>query len=454
LQALPFSVSPEEALASFRRWAEDDQGLKYLLSYQSVRIGAAYVPVWSFDLNIRFRGGAEAKHWKPEMFQVYDDISSPQSVIFVPGLSTYAGYSYRRSLINPVHSTTLVFMGERTQPFGGWMLKDMVLRESGNRVSVIPDAWNATHGRAFSIVKEELQDIVNHEWPLSGPPPAVQTEVVSSRRVFMPTFVIDYKILGLEYRAFVSGCDPNAPVAGVSHQIFGSSNLFNDPVFHQQSRNFLSNVTSGATTLLRRFNLPMLIWIFRPFMTVFWFLCLRLWAAFPIVGAAGGIFAGFRKVIRPWMDSRRASADWERQREHESEMVEDADSVRGMNDFEDLSGSAQNYFRRHRAHILRSLSGEFEHDEGDYDWYSEWQGKCRWHGVTRHRLFRSCNHVFCCIICEKCSLGTAAMGSTSSPTAAIVSAATTSLPTISSEAIPPTTTGKDHRRIQVAFQSR
>lgn len=312
------------------------------------------------------------------MFKVYDEVAAaPQSVIFVPGLSAYAGYSYRRSLVNPVYSTTLVFMGDRTEPFGGWMLKDMVLQQSGNRVSVVPDAWNSTHGRAFSIVKEELQAIVNHEWPLSEQPPTVQTEVVSSRRVFMPTFVIDYKVMGLEYQAFVSGCDPNAPVGGVSHQILGNKNLFNDPVFHQQSRNFLSTVTSGATTLLRRFNLPMLIWIFRPFVTVFWFVFLRLWAAFPIVGAAGGLFAGFRKIVQPWMDSRRATADWERQREHESEMIEDVDSLRGMNDFEDLSGSAQKYFYRHKARILRSLSGEFEHDEGDFDWYADWQGKLR-----------------------------------------------------------------------------
>ena len=338
-------------------------------------MGAAYVPVWSFDVNMRFRGGPEAKNWKPEMFQVYDEASGPQSVIYVPGLSAYAGYSYRRSLINPVHSTTLVFMGDKTEPFGGWMLRDMVLRQSGNRISVVPDAWNATYGRAFSIVKEDLQDIVNNEWPLSDiQPPTVQTEVVSSRRVLMPTYVIDYKIMGLEYRAFVSGCDPNAPVGGVSHQIFGNNAFFSDPVFHQESRNFLSTVSDRASTLLRRFNFPMLIWIFRPFVTVFWFIFLRLWAAFPIVGAAGGLFAGFRKIVKPWMDSRRASADWERQREHESEMTEDAESVRGMNDFEDLSGSARKYFNRHKTQILRSLSGEFEHEEGDFDWYTDWQG--------------------------------------------------------------------------------
>jgi hypothetical protein len=385
LQALPFSISPEEALQSFRKWAEDEQGLRYLMSYQSVRIGATYVPVWSFDVNVRFRSNnasPSADLWKPEMFRIYDEVGQRQSVIYIPGLSTYSGFSYRRSLINPVHSTTLVFMGDRTEPFGGWMLKDMILKQSGNPISVVPDAWNATHGRAFSVLKEELQDVVNFEYDGDGQPPTVQTELVSSRRVFLPTFVIDYKILGLEYRAFVSGCDRNAPVGGVSHQLFGSNSLFNDPVFHQSSRSFLSRMTGGASELLSRFNLPMLIWIFRPFVTVIWFIFLRLWAAFPVVGAAGGLWVGFRKIIQPWMDSRKASAEWERQREHEAEMTEGKDS-RGINDFEDLSGSAQQYFNRHKIQILRSLSGELEHNEGDFDWYSDWQGMYRWFAQPR-----------------------------------------------------------------------
>jgi hypothetical protein len=185
----------------------------------------------------------------------------------------------------------------------------------------------------------------------------------------------------LEYRAFVSGCDRNAPVGGVSHQLLGSNNLFSDPVFHQSSRNFLSQVTGGVTEVLKRFNLPVLIWIFRPFVSVLWFVFLRLWAAFPVVGAAGGVLVGFRKILQPWMDSRKASAEWERQREHEAEMTE-GKNIRGINDFEDLSASAQKYFYRHKAKIVRSLSGEFEHDEGGFDWYSDWQGRYRFVGFS------------------------------------------------------------------------
>ena len=373
MQALPFSISPEQATERFLKWAENEQGLKYLLDRKSVRIGAAYVPVWSFDLNIRFKG---AGSWKPDMFEGYDKgKGGSQNVIFVPGLACYAGYSYRRSLINPVHSTTLVFLGEKTEPFGGWMLKDMKIQTSGYYISPIPDAWNSTQGRAFSVVKEDLQEIVNQTWlGDTKDAPAVQTEVVSSKRVLMPTFVIDYKILGLEYRAFVSGCDRSAPVGGVSHQLFGDHNMFNSPEFHESSRNFLSQVSTGASQLLRRFNLPMLIWIFRPLATVFWFIILRIWAAFPLIGAAGGAFAGFRKIVQPWMDNRRATADWERQRQHEAEMKEDRD-IQSMNDFEDFSGNASKYFYENKEQILRSLSGEFDHEEGDFDWYADWQGK-------------------------------------------------------------------------------
>jgi hypothetical protein len=305
LDAMPFSISPEQALEAFQKWAEDDQGLRYLLSYNSVRIGAAYVPVWSFDLNVKFvDSGADlkTKHWKPPMFSIYEH----QSTIYLPGLSSYAGYSYRRSLIHPVHSTTLVFMGDKTQPFGGWMLKDMKLQQTGVPISIVPDAWNATQGKSFSIVKEELQAVVESSWPFlaqdNKPVPQVQTQVVRSRRVYMPTFVIDYKILGLEYRAFVSGCDQAAPVAGVSHQLWGDNNMFDRPEFHQASRDFLSTTVGGAVRVQQA--IPVLMSLFRPLLSGVYFLLLRVWAKIPILGIAGGLFAGFRKVYQPYMDDR------------------------------------------------------------------------------------------------------------------------------------------------------
>ena len=395
LRALPFSISPEEALESFQKWAEDDQGLRYLMDYNSIRIGAAYVPVWSFDMNIRFKqqrnnkgkGSSSLYSWKPSIFDGYDRGGSRgrQDVIYLPGgLSAYAGYSYRRSLINPVHSTTLIFMHDQTENFGGWMLKEMKLKQTGIPIHVIPDAWNSTQGRAFSVVKEELQDIVDEDWKNSDlndgdtPSPIVQTQVVSARRVFMPTFVIDYKIFGLEYQAFVSGCDTSAPVGGLSHQIFeGSDTGGLSPEFHRSSQNLLMQLSSEASRLLRIFNLPVLLGIFRPIFSVLWFVFIRILTVTPVIGVAGGLFAGFRKVLWPWMDNRKASADWERQRQHEAEMVEDEHDTykSNMNDFSDVTGRARAHFQRNRESILRSLSGDASHEEGNFDWYSDWQGR-------------------------------------------------------------------------------
>jgi len=236
-------------------------------------------------------------------------------------------------------------------------------------------------GNAFKVVKEELQGIVDEDWARSDiPPPIVQTQVVSARRVFMPTYVIDYKIFGLEYQAFVSGCDTSAPVGGVSHEIFKSSDntiAGLSPEFHRSSQNLLMQLSSGASQLLRTLNLPILLSVFRPLFSIIWFTLGRILAFTPVVGVAGGLFAGFRKILLPWMDNRKASAEWERQRQHEAKMTEDEDETHksNMNDFNDVTGRAKAHFNRNRNFILRSLSGDATHEEGDFDWYSDWQGR-------------------------------------------------------------------------------
>lgn len=369
LDALPFSISPEEALEKWRQWAEDDQNLKYLLSYNSIRIGAAYCPVWTFDLNIQF-----PKKSTPPLFQTaFGSSTSNNGTIHLPGLSAYAGYSYRRSLVNPVHSTSLVFMGDQTEPFGGWMLRDMKLKSTGAPISIVPDAWNATQGRAVQLVRQDLQTLVDAAWDSSknGEAPKVKLQVVDARRVYMPTFVVDYKILGLEYRAFVSGCDQGAAVAGVSHQILGEDNMFLNPEYHQAARNFLAQPLDA---ILRR---PGLVApLFGRILTAGWFLFINVWARIPIIGLFVGSLAGFRKVYQPWMDNRRASAEWERQRENEAKMEEDDDvhNNGASDDFVDYAGTAKSYFYRNKSRILNDLGGDApEHEQGQYGWFEDWQ---------------------------------------------------------------------------------
>jgi hypothetical protein len=193
---LSFSISPDVAWEKFMQWAEKEQGLNsFLMNPDSVQVVAAYCPVWSFDLNVRYvvtdnKTGRKRLNWKPEIFSVY----GTQSVLHLPGLSAYAGYSYRRSLIDPLHNTALVFLGDHVVPFGAWMLRDMTMNRTGEAVPVVPDPWNATQGRALAIVKEGLESLSS----LADSTIRVQTEVLSSRRVYMPTYAVRYKVLGME----------------------------------------------------------------------------------------------------------------------------------------------------------------------------------------------------------------------------------------------------------------
>ena len=371
LYALPFTVSPESALESFRKWAVDEQGLNYLLRWQSVRIGAAYCPVWSFDLNIRFvRTDTNSRRsrydWKPDMFSVYGN----NPVVNLPGLSAYAGHSYRRSLIHPVHNTTLVFLGNEVVPFGRWMLRDMQVGD--HRLSITPDPWNATRGRALSIVQDDLEAIartaIQQEANADPDQVQVQTQMLSSRRVYMPTYFVDYQVFGMEYRAFISGCDEAANVSGVSHKIVNIS----DDDLHQASNLFsgaASAAQEGAKIVVRNRQLAtaavLVLQSFASFIA-------RFLVRIPLIGLVGGIFVGFRKIIQPWMDNRSATAEWERQRENEAMMDDQHHGEGHGSDFVD-SGAAERYYRSNRQRILRHLSGEQEHDHGSFDWYKEWE---------------------------------------------------------------------------------
>ena len=357
LDALPFTVSPEEALREFHLWAEEDQGLRFFLSRKSVSISAAFVPVWSFDLNVRFAttgpDGRRRYDRKPSPFSAYG-----HDVCHIPGLSAYSGHTFRRSLVDPVHNTSLVFLGGQAVPFGSWMLRDMKLSD-GRRIEVFPDPWNATRGRAFAVVSDELKRLAEGDAGRIGECD-VQTEILSARRVYMPTYVIDYKILGMEYRAFASGCDSASGVSGVDYRAIP----FSSDTIQVASNSFLSMGQNVA-----RIGTIMGVGPLFAAMNFLLNIAVKVLSRFHIVGVVGAGFVAFRKIIKPWMDNRSASVEWERQREHEAYMQDYWDHV---DDFVD-SGSARRYFKRQREQILRHLSGEKIHEGGDYGWYKQWE---------------------------------------------------------------------------------
>jgi len=108
----------------------------------------------------------------------------------------------------------------------------------------------------------------------------VETERLSARRMYMPTYVVDYAVLGISYRAVISGCDPHANVSGVSHSAFGAGG--------GRALSFLSDlprrVAPAAAGALQFFGPRPLLALARAALVVL----SRAIATVPIAGVLGG----------------------------------------------------------------------------------------------------------------------------------------------------------------------
>ena len=189
----------------------------------------------------------------------------------------------------------------------------------------------------------------------------------------MPTFFVDYRVLGaLEYRAFVSGCDTGSPVSGVSHKLVDYTN----EDIQKASGSMFTGLVSAAQTFVRVAStnrqvagLGLVVLQFLANMLG------RVLVRIPVIGVPLLGIMGFRKIVQPWLDSRWAKAEWERQREHEALMDKESFHADASMDFVDPSGRAERYFRNNRERILNSLGGTNgdAHDKGNFDWYTEWE---------------------------------------------------------------------------------
>ncbi len=296
----------------------------------------------------------------------------------MPGLSAYAGFSYRRNLMDPVHNTTPVFKNDFV-PFVSWMLEPLkfyggeAMSESPQYLEIFPDPWNATRERAFSVIYDELTDMANEQYVQQNSnarEEAVQVEVerVSSRRIYLPTYIVEYTILGVTYKAFLSGCDNSVCVSGISHKSIFSQGSAGDSVVNGASSFLSHRVFPVAASAVQFFGL-------RPFIAlgqIVWGVVSKIVMRFHIVGLlGGGALLAYRKLIRPYMDVRAASAEWERQREQDAQMAEAYDRIRHFQD----SGLAKMYFNRSKQQILRELSGDEgrQQEQQSYDWYKQWE---------------------------------------------------------------------------------
>ncbi len=392
LDALPFRTTPQEAYTQFQKWADEEQGLGPFLKIGgpigSATLSAAYTPFWYFDLNVRFVGPSNGStrgvrattysNYIPEPFRTAYP-SAPNGTIHIPGLASYAGFSYRRSLIDPVHNTTPLFMGKDIIPFGTWMLEPLkanatIAGGGGEVIEIFPDPWNATRERSLNVIYEELVEMANDQYSIRNNDDAsnnkidVEIERLRARRIYMPTYIVDYTIVGVTYRAFISGCDASVSVSGISHKT-----IFSDPSLGPQGElwrgvsSFLSQkATPVAGAAVQYFGLRPIVAIAQ----LGFQLIARLAMKLHIVGLFGGLFVTYQKIVSPYFADKESREKWERQRDHEAEMQQ----TKSYHSFRDYSGSAQQYFTRNRERILRSLGGEEgrEHEEGN-SWYQQWE---------------------------------------------------------------------------------
>jgi hypothetical protein len=239
------------------------------------------------------------------------------------------------------------------------MLRDMKLA-NGQLLQIIPDPWNSPKGRSWAVLKQELEALAN-ESPY--PRTEVQTEVLASRRVYMPTYVFEYKILGAEYSAFVSGCDVGTGVSGDTHKVFDNTEVLSP------SSSFLNQAFGNAQTAARLLGPRGLMAGLQLFLA----LAGRILVRIPLFATFAALFVGFRKLVQPYLRKRSAAAAWERQRESEALMGEGVTMTDSFTD----SGAARAYFEQNRGHILSRLSASEEHTRGDFDWYSSWEAWAR-----------------------------------------------------------------------------
>jgi hypothetical protein len=253
------------------------------------------------------------------------------------------------------------------------------LKYDNKQLEIYPDPWNATRERAYSVVCDELNDMANVQYKKSiqtdksqnGSSDAVmvETERLTARRIYMPTYIVEYKILGITYRACISGCDHSIQVSGVSHKtIFSSGSTEGAGALSMLSK-LPQGVASTAAGAFQIFG-P------RPFVAMAQAaiaILSRIAMRFHIVGIFGGIFIAWRKLFQPYMDATSADAEWERQRAYESQKS----GTPREDSFRD-TGSAKSYFVRNETIILRRLSDEEgRHHDQSYEWYKQWEAWAR-----------------------------------------------------------------------------
>jgi hypothetical protein len=281
-------LSQEEAEQRFQQWARQASPLGKAPS--DYRVSFHMLPFWVFSarVNVLRAGGVPVS-------LPYLDRDTEEA------LQVYAGHAFPRNLMH-----TLKNDPADIRAFDANALPRNVQLETFS----VYEATAFTHARAALL--QHLRQ-TRADAGIEG----VDLRSVTSRRVLMPAFVVQYRFFGTELRAFVNG--HTGAVYGVEQSIFGSGGSLLGAIEK------LPQLLAQLATVLRTVNVSLdpravaalgyaLVGFLRPFAKIL------LWPPF-LVGsmAAFSTFAAYR-VTRGVREQTKTFAEWEETRAMEQEM--------------------------------------------------------------------------------------------------------------------------------------
>lgn len=210
-ECVPFQLTCEDAVRSYERWWKESTpaGRWSLLGMGAapppVRVQAVFLPFWAMEaagnVEIEEDWGVSSHHE-----QYWAGRSVPAST--AKATQHYGGHAYRRSIVNDVRLPSL----DDAVPLTG---RHLTLRD-GSYADV--DAWSLSEAQGvhaiqraivsnrFEEINEERAEAGHYSRPkLSRKGFFITFSDLSTRRVYLPAFVIEFKRWGEYYRVFVSG---------------------------------------------------------------------------------------------------------------------------------------------------------------------------------------------------------------------------------------------------------
>lgn len=196
VEAVPFEYTIDEGIDMYQSWARFST-----LSLTTPRgvVQAMYLPFWVFDADV-------------EIVKDDGEVVEAGRHDFDPELQVYGGHTYRRNMVDVLKAPLTA-----ARPFHASML------DVGVDVGI--DAWGVFETLAIQLAKAQvLAEYAQRTGVTDGA--SVRFQGLTSRRVMLPAFVVDYETMRHNFRMFISGATGSA--FGLQQTVFPCSWLY-DP---------------------------------------------------------------------------------------------------------------------------------------------------------------------------------------------------------------------------------